>query len=470
MYKELELKQIFSGKKILIAGFGREGRSSYLLLKKLFSDNPQGITLAIADKNEGIKTDALLLADSGLNFYVGEEYLAASDEYDIILKSPGIPMFDFASDVSKDKVSSQTDVFLRVFGSQTIGITGTKGKSTTTNIIYNMMKEHNPNTIMAGNMGLPLFDCIESITENTILVLELSSHQLENITKAPHIGIVLNLFQEHLDHYNSYMEYKLAKLNIARLQSAGDIFIYCSDNAELDDLVKQTAINSIVLNYSMEHEVEKGCYSDGKYFCMMPGNNTIYDINKEKRYLQGSHNLSNCMAVFLVGHCFGISDDVIAKTISEFRGLEHRLEYVDEVAGVAFYNDSISTIPEATMAAIAALNNVDTLLLGGFDRGIDYESLIAFLSNSNVNNIAFIGEAGRRMFSLMEAINGLENRNYILSNSYVEIVDWCCVHTQKGKICLLSPAASSYDSFKNFEERGRVFKGLIQDKKNSIIQ
>ena len=141
MYKELELKQIFSGKKILIAGFGREGRSSYLLLKKLFSDNPQGITLAIADKNEGIKTDALLLADSGLRFYVGEEYLAASDEYDIILKSPGIPMFDFASDVSKDKVSSQTDVFLRVFGSQTIGITGTKGKSTTTNLIYNMMKE-----------------------------------------------------------------------------------------------------------------------------------------------------------------------------------------------------------------------------------------------------------------------------------------------------------------------------------------
>ena len=193
---------------------------------------------------------------------------------------------------------------------------------------------------------------------------------------------------------------------------------------------------------------------------MMPGNNIIYDTESQ-RYVKGEHNLSNCMAVFMVGHCFGIPDQMIAKAISEFKGLEHRLEYVGKKCGITFYNDSISTIPEATIAAVEALKDVDTLILGGFDRGIDYSKLVNFMIGADVRNIVFVGEAGSRIYNLLKEGNALQGKNCILSNSYPDIVGWCYTNTAEGRICLLSPAASSYDMFKNFEERGRVFKDLV---------
>jgi UDP-N-acetylmuramoylalanine--D-glutamate ligase len=461
MYKESELRNIFNGKRILIAGFGREGRSSYLLIRKLFPYQSTDITLAIADKNTAIETDAMLAADHDIAIFSGDNYLKHAGEYDVILKSPGIPTFDFDGIAPAEKISSQTDIFLQLYADQTIGITGTKGKSTTTNLIYSMMKMVNPNTIMAGNMGLPLFDSIENIDSKTLLVLELSSHQLENIHRSPHIGILLNLFQEHLDHYNSYLDYRMAKLNIGLHQSKNDVFIYCKDNDELDTLVQKNEIKSIVLPYSMSRKLPFGCYLDGDDFKLMPTETVIYNTGS-KRYLRGTHNLSNCMAVFLVGHCYGIADDVIATAIANFKGLEHRLEYVTTTSYITFYNDSISTIPEATIAAVEALKNVDTLILGGFDRGIDYTALATFIAQSTIANIAFVGNAGQRIYNLLGSTG--YNKNYLLSNNYPEVVNWCFQHTAKGKICLLSPAASSYDMFKNFEERGRVFKQLITDK------
>lgn len=458
MYKESELRNIFDGKRILIAGFGREGRSSYQLIRKLFPYPCTDISLAVADKNTAIESDSMLSADSDIVLFTGNNYLSHAGEYDIILKSPGIPTFDFDGIAPVENISSQTDIFLQVYSKQTIGITGTKGKSTTTNLIYSMMKAAKPNTIMAGNMGLPLFDSIENIDSETILVLELSSHQLENIHKGPHIGIVLNLFQEHLDHYNSYIDYQMAKLNIGLHQSDGDVFIYCKDNEELDLLVKSNEIKSIVLPYSMSRKLPFGCYLDGNDFKLSPTDTVIYSTTS-KRHIQGSHNLSNCMAVFLVGHCYGIADDVTATAIANFKGLEHRLEFVATKNDITFYNDSISTIPEATIAAVEALGNVDTLILGGFDRGIDYTVLANFLSQASINNIAFVGNAGQRIYNLIDATGS--NRNYLLSNNYPEVINWCFQHTAKGKICLLSPAASSYDMFKNFEERGQVFKQLI---------
>lgn len=460
MYKESELRSIFGGKRIMITGFGREGRSSYRLIRKLFPYPSTDITLAIADKNTGIESDSLLSADGDIRLFTGNNYLSHADEYDIILKSPGIPTFDFDGITTVEKISSQTDIFLQVYGNQTIGITGTKGKSTTTNLIYSIMKTAKPNTIMAGNMGLPLFDSIENIDSETILVLELSSHQLENIHKGPHIGIVLNLFQEHLDHYNSYLDYRMAKLNIGLHQSEKDVFIYCKDNEELDTLVEKNNIKSIILPYSMTKKLNFGCYLDGENFRLSPTDTIIYNTT-EKRHLKGNHNLSNCMAAFLVGHCHGIADEVTADSIANFKGLEHRLEYVDTKNGIIFYNDSISTIPEATIAAIEALKDVDTLILGGFDRGIDYSMLSNFLSESDISNIAFVGKAGERIYNLLNSTTNTKKKNHILSSNYAEVVDWCFRHTAKGKICLLSPAASSYDIFKNFEERGNVFKQLI---------
>ena len=210
----------------------------------------------------------------------------------------------------------------------------------------------------------------------------------------------------------------------------------------------------------MSRKLPFGCYLDGNDFKLSPTDTVIYNTTS-KRHIQGSHNLCNCMAVFLVGHCYGIADDVTATAIANFKGLEHRLEFVATKNDITFYNDSISTIPEATIAAVEALGNVDTLILGGFDRGIDYTVLANFLSQASINNIAFVGNAGQRIYNLLGSTG--YNKNYLLSNNYPEVVNWCFQHTAKGKICLLSPAASSYDMFKNFEERGQVFKQLITD-------
>ena len=450
-----ELKQIFENRRILIAGFGREGRSSYRTIRRLLPTQH----IAIADKNTSLADDATLKNDKKLSLLLGDDYLQHAGNYDIILKSPGIPTFDFEGIVGDlSTISSQTDIFLQLFGKQTVGITGTKGKSTTTNLIYSILKAHSSNVIMAGNMGIPLFDILEDIDRDSTIVIELSSHQLENTHTSPHIAVLLNLFQEHLDHYHSFEDYQLAKMNIAKFQNAKDVFIYCNDNNMILKNLEQVNPCGIRLPYSIQ-SLEQGCCLENGFLTLKPSKTKIYDIS-QARHLQGDHNLLNIMAAFLAAHCFGIPDDVTNSVVSSFKGLEHRMEFVTEKNEIRFYNDSISTIPEACISAVKALQDIGTLILGGFDRGIDYTSLALFLEETPIQNLVFVGHAGKRIADLISKIT-LSKRNILFSNNYHEIIDWCFANTQKGKICLLSPAASSYDQFKNFEERGRLYKKLI---------
>ena len=452
-----KLKEIFENRRILIAGFGREGRSSYRIIRRLLPTQHLGI----ADKNSTLADDNTLKNDQNLTLHLGNEYLQDAAQYDLILKSPGIPTFVFEGIVDDlGAISSQTDIFLQLFGKQTVGITGTKGKSTTTNLIYSILKSTSNNVLMAGNMGIPLFDILDQIGDTTTVVIELSSHQLENAHTSPHIAILLNLFQEHLDHYHSFEDYQLAKMNIAKFQTANDVFIYCHDNELILRNIEIVSPKGILLPYSAG-KLQNGCCPHDGWLTLQPSGTRIYNTASE-RHLQGAHNLLNIMAAFLTAHCFGIADEQTASVVNSFKGLEHRLEFVCQKNGITFYNDSISTIPEACISAVNALKNVDTLILGGFDRGIDYAGLARFLEQSNINNIVFVGKAGERIASLMDK-DTLQSRNTLFSNDYPAIVDWCFVHTPAGKTCLLSPAASSYDQFKNFEERGKTFKKLIID-------
>ena len=422
MYLEADIRRIFEGKRVLIAGLGREGESALALLEKL------GVCaeVATAENNEAIRA---ALTDNN---------------YDMVVKSPGVPMSVLSDLCRKTEVTSMTDVFLRVYGDQVIGVTGTKGKSTTTSLIYNVFKAAGYNVLLGGNIGIPLFELVEQMDISTIVVAELSCHQLENIHRGPHIGVLLNLFQEHLDHYESYDGYKMAKMQIGLRQCDGDTFIYCKDNAELSSLVDscQEQFRSQIESYSADDQPVYGSVSSR---------------------LPGEHNRSNIEAVAHVAQLYCIDGEVFKRAVTEFKGLEHRLEYVGAYKGIRFYNDSISTIPAACEAAVKAVGDVQTLILGGFDRGIDYAGLIDFLSNSEVRNIAFVGAAGERMYDLACTrwpVGG--ERNIIKENDYGKIVEWCFKVTEVGKVCLLSPAAASYDSFKNFEERGRVFKDLVR--------
>ena len=409
MYREDKLRALLQGKSILIAGYGREGRSAERLIQRLVPD----AHYTIADGNEQIAAES-------------------AKGYDLIIKSPGVPMRVMGG----TECSSLTDLFLQVYGDMTIGVTGTKGKSTTASLIHHLL----PGSILAGNIGIPLFDILDDLREDSIVVAELSCHQLENIHRGPHIAVLLNLFQEHLDHYENYMGYKMAKLQIALRQLSSDHFFYCTDNAELANLVAQhsAAIVSAVHPYSVNDiSVDEG---------------TLLDACS----LDGDHNRSNALVACRVAAL--VSGNVMPEQLASFQGLRHRIEKIGVYAGITWYDDSISTIPAAAIAAVRAIGRVDTLILGGFDRGIDYTPLLNFLQQNPIKNVVFVGVAGRRIHS---SIQSLKHSNILIEDDYTKIVPWCAEHTPQGGVVLLSPAAASYDAFKNFEHRGDFFREQI---------
>lgn len=436
LYRYTRLFNLLAGRNILVAGYGREGKSSHALLQRLFPSRHFDVA------------------------HNDEEIIAAlkDRQYDLILKSPGIPTFRFDGLCSPEAISSLTDIFLQLYGDHTIGVTGTKGKSTTTSLIYSILRADGRPCLMAGNIGLPLFEILDQMTPDTWVVAELSCHQLENIHRAPTIAVLLNLYQEHLDHYRDYDGYCMAKMQIALCQQSGDLF-YCND---ADDAGRYLAR----LLPSLPGRVES--FSQTVALQFKP-------LRQVQLPLAGAHNVMNAYLAWQVAAQLQVPASTIAAALADFHGLEHRLERVGEVDGVIYYNDSISTIPQTAIAAVDALREVDSLILGGFDRGIDYSPLVAALFDAHslcarVHTLVLLGSAGKSIYDLyrrQEAAAGTSApQRHLLTHfdadySMEEAVRYCAAHTAKGKICLLSPAASSYDHYKNFEYRGADFKQIV---------
>jgi UDP-N-acetylmuramoylalanine--D-glutamate ligase len=455
-----KLKSVFDNKSLALLGFGREGRSTYTLLRQVF---PQKV-LTIIDENEAIREDSTLKNDTNLLFVTGENCMQYIDNYDIAIKSPGIPSNSLPSALERAIITSQTDIFLQCYGPQSIGITGTKGKSTTASLVYHILKNAGLNAMLVGNIGIPPFDCIAEIKPESIVVLELSSHQLEYISHSPHIAVLLNIFQEHLDHYHSYLDYQLAKLNIGKYQGPSDYFIYNNDNEAVKSLIHTlNSTKHIELPFSPEPQSEAAIrITNNQVVLNLEGKITkLYDISAGQP-LKGHHNLYNIMAAATACYLSGVNTGLLDSGIRSFKGLEHRIEPVGEYNGISWYNDSIATIPEATIEAVKTLQNVDTLILGGFDRGIEYDILYPFLNTSGISNIIFIGGAGERMMREF-TVYGVENITFYTAEDYAKVVTVASNITAKGKICLLSPAAASYDMFKNFEERGNMYKKNVRN-------
>ncbi|MDO5341243.1 MAG: UDP-N-acetylmuramoyl-L-alanine--D-glutamate ligase [Bacteroidia bacterium] len=410
------------GKSILILGFGREGRSSLAFIQKYL---PHAV-VGVADGNA--------LAMSGLNaerikIYSGENYLDAINDFDIVLKTPGISLKD--KDVDLSKITSQTDLFLEEFHDRIIGVTGTKGKSTTSTLIHHLLKESGRDAFLVGNIGVPVFDIIEKLTQNSIIVFELSAHQLQYIHRSPHIGILLNVFEEHLDHFGTFAAYCDAKLNIIKKMGDKDWAVTKEDfSFEFAD--------------SLAHTINFEYYN--------------YDIDWDKVSLNGEHNRLNINAALCACYAYGIPVDELIPHLYTFEPLEHRQELVGTFGGVTFYNDSISTIPQAAIAALNTIKDVKFLLLGGFDREIDYTPLVEHLKKNPVRHLLFTGNAGKRMFDMLKNV-GYQGDMNVFCNLQ-EAFSILKNKAEKGDVCLLSPAAASYDQYKNFEERGKMFKEL----------
>lgn len=438
-----KLLNYLENKKILILGFGVEGKSTYKFLRKNFPE----MQLTICDTNE---IDLSLLEN--VEILQGEEYLERIDDYDIIMKSPGISFKDIDITNFKEKIKSQIELLLEFVDVFTIGVTGTKGKSTTSSLIYEVLKEQNKNAVLLGNIGTPIFEYIEKIEKDTIIVLELSSHALEYMKLSPNISILLNVFEEHLDHYKSLQNYIDAKYNIFKYQRENDYAIYNADN----ELMKHNKVDTIanLIGVSMKND-DVCVYKKNNYIYY--NGNPVYNTST-KRNLQGEHNLNNIAFVISVASILNLNVKKAQDTINNFKPLEHRLEYVGKYNDIEYYNDSIATIPEATINGIETLKNVNTVIIGGKDRGVDLLGLIDYLKTSNVENIICLPKTGHDM------AKQLKNKKTYIVNNLEEAVNIAKKVTQKNTICLLSPAASSYGYFKNFEERGNLYKSLVREK------
>ncbi len=395
MHNSLEM---FRNKKILIWGYGREGQSTESFLKK------HNICKEI-------------------KIYEGKKDEELFNEYDYIFKSPGIVCFD-----DNPRFMSQTQVFMQAFRDKTIGITGTKGKSTTSAMLHKALAEcSEKDAILLGNIGKPCLDYFDDVTDNSVIIFELSCHQLAQTKVSPHIAVLLNLFEEHLDYYETVERYYAAKLNVTAFQDEAD-YVY------LGEQVADTKSKACKVVVTSDEQ---------------------FDLK-----ILGNHNQINANFVMKIA-CdrFGCDKAKVKESIEAFAGLDHRLQKIGCVDGVDYYDDSISTIPNATIGAVESIKNVKTVLVGGMDRGIDYTALIEFIPTRKDVLFILMYESGKRIY---EALASKDNVVYV--DDLQEAVSVAKLRTVNGDACVMSPAAPSYGYFKNFEERGEVFKQLVLDK------
>jgi len=411
--------------KILILGFGREGLDTLNFLRKLFPEK----VIGVGDRNEKIKTkNSKLKNEKRIKWYSGENYLKAIKNYDIAIKSPGIPIHlpEIEKAYKRNKITSQADIFFENCPGKIIGITGTKGKSTTTALIYEILKLGGIRTHLVGNIGRPVLNFLFSATKKDVYVYELSSHQLYNLKKSPQISVFLNIYPEHLDYYKNFNEYKNAKTNITRYQKKDNFFVYNSEDKEVSKIAKKSKAKKIPLK--------------GEY----------YDLDIE--------------AARAVGKIFKIPTTKIEQAIKNFKPLPHRLEYVGIFRGIKFYNDSLSTIPETTIAALDYLgNNVQTLFLGGFDRGLKFEKLADKILKSKVENLILFPTTGIKIWKEISKQNKRKKAfNAYFTDNMEEAVRWAYENTDKRKICLLSCASPSFSIFKDYKQKGNLFKKYVR--------
>ena len=425
-----KFKDDLENKKIAIWGLGKEGISTLQFIQ-----------------NNNIKCKEIGILDTkDLPEIEGTKKLNKTEElnkYDLIFKSPGIVADKSKIDI--DKLTSQTEEFIKILSEQIIGITGTKGKSTTSSLTYTILKNYYPNTVLVGNIGIPCFNAINEIDEDTKIVFELSCHQLEFIRYSPHIAVILDLYPDHLDHYKTFENYINAKLNINKFQKDEDILIF---GETCKKYINSTINNNICINDYIKNRT-------------ITINNKKIEILENETNLMGEHNFFDiAVSYYICSEVYKISNEEFKTALKKFKGLAHRLEYVTTKDNVAYYDDSISTIGETTIEGIKALKKVNTLILGGMDRKIDYSNLEDFiLDETNLENLILMPDTGTRIYKELEE-KGNTKKCYLVDN-LEEAVKKAKEVTKKDTICLFSPAAASYGFFKNFEERGNKFKELL---------
>lgn len=437
------LRDLIKGKHLLILGFGREGRST---LRRVAEAGGYA-SVTIADRA------GALPEDPSVKVLSGDSYMDTLNDYDLVFKSPGVVLPEDPQQY-RCRFTSQTEVFLAAYRSRVIGITGTKGKSTTTTLLFHVLKDSGFDTVLAGNIGIPVFDIIERIGPDTLIACELSCHQLEYIRVSPHRGVLLNIHEEHLDHYGTMERYIHSKQQIYLHQQEGDL-LFCHPSV----LPEAGTCRSHICTVS-DRPGSADAVLDGTRI-RFRGHD--YQIPADRIHLLGHHNHLDIAFVYALCRTLGVTDGQFDEALRSYEPLPHRLHPIGELDGVRYYDDSISTICDTTIQALKSVPNVGSVLIGGMDRGIEYDELIEFLSGDSVPHIILMADTGKRIYEEIRKSYPHFQRpeRLILVGTLEQAVARAKELTAPGCACVLSPAAASYGIFKNFEERGDVFEKLV---------
>lgn len=423
----------YKNKNIAIIGWSVEGKDSEAFFKK------QSANVTIRDRK------------------MGSNYLLDLERFDFVVRTPGMALATPELAAVGNKLTSLTKIFFDECKAPIIGVTGTKGKGTTSSLIYEMLKKTGKVVWLGGNVGTPLLSKVTQISENDLVVLELSSFQLEDLTKSPHVAVVLKITEDHLANYDpnatnfhpSGASYVEAKKTIVRYQTKEDFVICNGDDSTSTSFAKVTKAKPLFFSKT------KRADSYVKNNSVFIHDTMLCTLSEIK--LLGIHNLENIAAAALVGDLYNISIDAMKSVVQSFKGLEHRLEFVRSVKEVSFYNDSFSTVPETTIAAIESFKKPIVLIVGGSEKGSDFTHLGETIAHSTVKVLIIIGQMTHRLKSAVkkagfsgEIITGLSSMKDIVATSYNK--------TMKGDVVLLSPACASFDMFQNYKVRGLQFK------------
>ena len=454
-----EFNNFLDGKQVAIIGMG----VSNIPLLDYFYDKNAKVTVF----STNALSDEIMEKINKYRYEVelGEDNLSRLKGFDIIFRSPSaLPTkHEFQSAVKKGAIlTSEIEMVLKLAPCKIIGVTGTEGKTTTTSLIYEICKKAGYNCFLGGNIGKPIFTKINQMKPEDIVILELSSFQLMGMTVSPNIAVVTNIFPDHLNVHKSYEEYQDAKKSIFRNQTEEGIVILNKDNEITEKFADEVKGKTIFFSstkklkngyvYDREDGFIKKC-TDGKCEKI---------LNKNDIKLRGIHNYENICAALAATETVA-SKEAQIEAVKNFKGVEHRLEFVREIDGVKYYNDSIGTSPASTIAGLNAFDENIILLAGGSDKGLDYKEIGEVIAKK-VGTLILTGPTAQKIEeATKQALSEEKSIKIIHTNNLEESVKVAKEKAKEGDIVLLSPASASFDAFKNFEERGNYFKTLVNN-------
>lgn len=455
-----QFKKSIKDRKVAVLGIGI---SNIPLIKYLIN---LGVDVTAFDKStsENLKEAYAELQGLPVKYSLGNEYLTRLKGFDLIFRTPGmrpdVPELVEAL-ANGAELTSEMEVFLELCPAQVFAVTGSDGKTTTTTLIYKILTAEGYNCWLGGNIGTPLLSKIDEVKENDKVILELSSFQLMTIKQSPSVSVVTNISPNHLDVHKSLQEYIDAKKNIFLHQQAGDILVLNYDNDITKNFADEAAGEYIY--FSRAAALDKGVTLRDNMIIYKDCDREVEIVNVNDIVIPGVHNIENYMAAAAATIAY-VKPETIAEVATTFNGVEHRIELVRELNGIKFYNSSIDSSPSRTIAALSTFKNKVILIAGGKDKGIPYDPIGQVIAEK-VKCLILIGATASR---IEEAYNNYVHQTDIESevriihcDTYEEVVSRAYSEAVNGDCVILSPASTSFDMFKNFEQRGNVFKELV---------